>query len=177
MNFLSNTFTALVLSPIFAHGYAMEIELTDNDFGRLTDSWVGEREWMPLGQKAGSGRYERLDLEINKNKKSVITPAKKPNKKIKGPVTISGGKVLIKFMKQQIELTYSEKDGNLCFQPPSSIKVTVSPTSMNWCLPSSAHWDSSGSDSIAPDCSGFLSRQSSLTLLLWGFGTRAANLG
>jgi hypothetical protein len=111
MKFLSSTFTALVLSLIFVHGHATEIELTDNDFGRLVGSWAGEREWSPLGQKAGSGRYERLDLEINKNKKSVITSAKKPNKKIKGPVTISDGKVLIKFMKQQMEFTYSEKNG------------------------------------------------------------------
>ena len=90
---------------------AADIELNEEDMDKLVGSWVGDREWQPTGQKAGSGRYERVFLEINKNGKSVITPEKKPNKKIKGPVEIRDGKVFIKFMKQPREFTYSEKDG------------------------------------------------------------------
>ena len=90
---------------------ANEIELTESDMSKLVGTWVGDRDWQPTGQKAGSGRHERLFLEIKKNGKSVITPEKKPNKKIKGPVEIIDGKVFIKYMKQKMEFAYSEKKG------------------------------------------------------------------
>ena len=66
---------------------ASDIELTESDMPKLVGKWVGDRDWQPTGQKAGSGRHERLFLEIKKNGKSVITPEKKPNKKISASPT------------------------------------------------------------------------------------------
>ena len=99
----------ILLLSISAH--ASDIELTETDMPKLVGTWVGDRDWQPTGQKAGSGRHERLFLEIKNNGKAVITPQKKPNKKIKGPVEIRDGKAFIKYMKQKREFTYSEKKG------------------------------------------------------------------
>ena len=101
--------TVVLLLSISAQ--ASEIDLAESDMPQLIGSWVGDRDWQPTGQKAGSGRHERLFLEIKKNGKSVITPEKKPNKKIKGSVEIRDGKAFIKYMKQKLEFTYSEKKG------------------------------------------------------------------
>ena len=80
MKFVAKSFATLALSLLFLHGYAADIALKDGDFQKLVGSWVGEREWKPTGSKEGAGRYERLNLEIKKNKNSFIIPDKHPNK-------------------------------------------------------------------------------------------------